>query len=255
MSGERGVFTGDGGSITMLYDTSSQFSDISGYCPINDTGTVAFVANLDTGGAGVFAGDGGTPILIADVSSVPGAVPETNSINLNGLVGVRVIIGQFDYRMLVGDGGPPVTIVDSSGPFTSFSVPILNNTGTAVFKGFLDTGEEGIFAWNNGVINTLVDSNGPFSGDISPPSINSQGVVVFGARLDAGANGIFTWNNGTITTIADTSGFFEGFGVAHINDTGTVAFGAARGGIVGIYTGPDPVADKVIVEGDPLFGS
>src|SRR5690606_5770067 len=45
-------------------------------------------------------------------------------------------------------------------------------------------------------------------------------------------------------------------GGAAINDVGTVAFiaGLDAGGS-GIFTGPDPVGDKVIQTGDPLFGS
>jgi len=61
---------------------------------------------------------------------------------------------------------------------------------------------------------------------------------------------------GPITTIADASGPFSAFGPASINNLGTVAFVAALDtGAIGIFTGVDPVTDKVIMSGDALDGS
>jgi hypothetical protein len=60
------------------------------------------------------------------------------------------------------------------------------------------------------------------------------------------------------TIIADNTGPFRTFGsgLPAINDAGTVAFLASldEGGS-GIFTGPNPVTDKVIATGDSLFGS
>ncbi len=81
--------------------------------------------------------------------------------------------------------------------------------------------------------------------------------MAFGATLDAGGQGIFTGNGGATTTIADTNGPFRAFFSSSINNSGTVAFDAALVPIAsrGIFTGPDPVADRVIGTGDLLFGS
>ena len=48
-----------------------------------------------------------------------------------------------------------------------------------------------------------------------------------------------------------------GFRGPKINDAGTVVFQAQRFGTTdaGIFTGPDPVADRVITQGDALDGS
>ncbi len=60
----------------------------------------------------------------------------------------------------------------------------------------------------------------------------------------------------TFVKIADTSGPYSSLGEPSINDTGTVAFLAGLDAAgPGIFTGPDPAADKVIRTGDPLFGS
>jgi hypothetical protein len=82
---------------------------------------------------------------------------------------------------------------------------------------------------------------------------------VFDAVLDAGGQGLFTDTGmvpNVITTIADTSGPFSNFASTYsINAGGAVAFFATLDtGREGIFTGPDPVANKVIETGDPLFG-
>src|SRR5262249_23047039 len=67
--------------------------------------------------------------------------------------------------------------------------------------------------------------------------------------------GIYVGDGGPITTIA-TQHTYSNFGHPSINDSGTVAFWAQPfNAPMGIFTGPDPVTDKVIRAGDLLFGS
>jgi hypothetical protein len=68
--------------------------------------------------------------------------------------------------------------------------------------------------------------------------------------------GLFTGSGGPFTTIVDSSGPFRNFRGLAINNVGTVGFGANLDtGDSGIFTGPNPVADKVIGTGDSFFGS
>ena len=54
---------------------------------------------------------------------------------------------------------------------------------------------------------------------------------------------------------SDADGLYRTMGNTSFNKKGTVAFWALLdNGIRGIFTGPDPVADKVIATGDLLFG-
>ena len=127
---------------------------------------------------------------------------------------------------MTGNGGPTTTIADSSGPFSSF-----------------------------------------FSGDENPQAsyvLNDSGTVAFVVGLDTGEFdfGLFTGSGGPTTTIADNSGPFSFFGAGgerpgiSLNNSGTLAFLAFLDtGELGIFTGPDPLADEVISLGDPLFGS
>ena len=72
------------------------------------------------------------------------------------------------------------------------------------------------------------------------------------------ASQILIGNGGPLTTYVSNAGPFVGFGIYPIiNNAGVVAFigGLDGTGQSGIFTGPDPAADKVILTGEPLFGS
>jgi len=58
-----------------------------------------------------------------------------------------------------------------------------------------------------------------------------------------------------LTPVADTTGAFVSFGEVDIDNAGSVVFEAyLAGGGRGIFTGPDPVADKIVATGDTLGG-
>jgi hypothetical protein len=121
------------------------------------------------------------------------------------------------------------------------------------FQAFLDAGGSGIFM-GDGTTTTTVVASGTFTALIFPFT-NNGGTVTFLGFLNGGGSGIFSSNGGTLTSIADTSGPFTLFSTPSINDAGVVAFQAFISTGAGIFSGPDPIADKVIATGDPLDGS
>src|SRR5262245_9388021 len=75
-------------------------------------------------------------------------------------------------------------LYDSTGPFNSFSLPMLNNSGAVAFGAEVDTGGSGIFTGNGGpTTTTIVDTNGPFVG-FGDFSFNNAGTVAFEAFVD-----------------------------------------------------------------------
>jgi hypothetical protein len=85
---------------------------------------------------------------------------------------------------------------------------------------------------------------------------NDAGIVAFCADLQAGGSGVFTAASGEIETVVDSSGPFESFRGVLINDAGDLVFCATpSGGALGVFAGPDPVGDRVLSLGPPLFGS
>jgi hypothetical protein len=88
------------------------------------------------------------------------------------------------------------------------------------------------------------------------PAMNDAGTLVFCASLRAGGSGIFSASRGEIEPVIDERAPFESFRGALIDGDGVIAFYAtARGGTLGVFTGPDPNADRLLAMGAPLLGS
>jgi hypothetical protein len=250
----EGIFTSNGGSLTTITDTSGSLGFL--LTPsINNSGTVAFKASFDGGtlngvgpGVGIFTGNGGPLTTISLDADASGILVSNPAINDSGTV---TFADNESGDIFTGSGGPLTLITNANG-----GNPTINNQGTVavVVPG------ASLLTFNDGATTTIANTSGSFdslSGDGSP--INNNGTVAFKAflDLDTGAEGIFTSSGGPLTTIADTSGPFSSFiGSPAINDQGTVAFfaGLDAGG-AGIFTGPDPIADKVIATGDTFLGS
>ncbi len=169
----------------------------------------------------------------------------------------------FDEGTFVSDGSKIRTIylASTSQFLDTDSRRSINDAGQIAFVEDLDDFTSGIFRFDPGDgFVTIVDENSPVVDFATTPQLNNAGVVVFHAFLDAGGEeAIMTGSGGALTTIADTTGPFGSFafGGPSINDSGEVAFGASldRAFATGIYTGPDPVADRVIAPGDMLDGA
>jgi hypothetical protein len=151
--------------------------------------------------------------------------------------------------MFTGSGGPLTTILEVSEGAGTFGGPSLNNSGVVAFPFTAPGMPRTILTGSGGPLTpsaSLFEMNGI--------CINNAGTVSFSA------DGVYTGSGGPLTRIVDDS-LFAFFLRTSINDRGGVAFhGDLRApgiglNISGIFTGPDPVADKVIAEGDPLFGS
>ena len=262
-AGGNGIFIGNGAATTTIADTNGPFSFVYSDFSFNNQGTVAFAANVDAGGIGIFVGNGGATSTIADTTGSFSSV-FSPSINDEGRVAFQVLLDTSGEGVFTGNGGEFTPIVGTSDNFVRFSSSDINAEGTVVYRTLQPSnGTDSLSTYSNGVVTTVVDNSGPFSsfGDLylDNPSLNDAGTVAFGASLDAGGSGIFTKNNGVISTIADTTGPFARFNFnPSINNSGDVAFLASLDADIrgeGIFTGADPIADKVIATGDSLFGS
>jgi hypothetical protein len=275
-TGGQGIFTGSGGATTTIAiaDGSGPPGTLGTFQSppaLNDEGTVAFTAFLSTGvprsfsGGGLFTSNGGATTFIADSNLQPAFFLGNPAINNEGTIAIIASSpGGAGDRLFTVSGGATTLIADSSGPFSGFGSTEINDAGTVAFFASRDEGGNGIFTTNGGAITTVADSSGLF-GFLLGSAINNAGTVAFSAFRDfqdflegGGGGGIFTSSGGVTTLIADNTGPFRTFGsgLPAINDAGTVAFLASldEGGS-GIFTGPNPVTDKVIATGDSLFGS
>jgi hypothetical protein len=263
--GGVGIFTGTGRSITTIADTSTTLGFGSDGVASNDAGTVAFPSGVKAGGAGVFAGNGGPIVTIAETGS--GAFVAIGSpVSINDLGTVAFLASATSPAtegIFVGAGGPVTTLYDdrTGSPFFTFGSPAINDHGIVAFlAGTRNSGGSGgIFAGAGAPAVTKIADETDNLLALNGVDINNIGTVAFHAKFKtSGGQGIFTGNGGPVTTIADTSGAFSGFPgeSPSINSNGEVVFIATlTGGGIGVFSGPDPVSDKVIETGDPLFGS
>lgn len=170
-SGETGIFASYGGTITAIAQSSDDFSNfypglagsalgrgdgpygILSSTSINDFGTVAFSANLDTGSKGIFIGNQEGTKTIASIGS---EFNTFGSANINNAGTVAFLAG-LD--------------ADSNGQLES----------------------SGIYTYKNGEVTALFDTdNGIFSSFGSDAALNDKGMVAFLGTLNTGETGIFT---------------------------------------------------------------
>ncbi len=159
-----------------------------------------------------------------------------------------------------GNGGSLTTVADTSGIFSFFNQPaVINDANVVAFQANLKDGRTGVFTIKDGSITTVADNTNPSFDGFGEVGINNAGTVVFTASLGGGVDGLFTSDGETITPIADTNGPFSQLFRPAINHNNEVVFGAilngeSQNGLAdGIFTGSDPIADKVIGVGDSLY--
>jgi hypothetical protein len=256
-AGGSGVFTGDGGVATTIADASGAYASfVPPRLDINNSGVVAFTANLDAGGTGVYTSAGGATTTIATigVGSFSGVgLPAINDSGVVSFRGGKLPTTAGIYR---GDGGAITTIIETSlSSFLGLHSSI-NDNGTVAFQSSAGI-VAGVYTGVGGLSTTIADSSGQLD-SFSDPAINISGQAAFRALSDSGGRGIYVSDGGPSAKIADDGGVFSDFSPrTAINDSGKVIFQATfdSDGSRGLYTGADPVADKVIHEGDALFGS
>ena len=257
--GSNGVFKGNGGPITSIALSSGPVFSLVAGGSINSAGTVAFVGQLDAGGSGIFTGNGGSLTAIATTSQGFAAFGPPR-MNDDARIVFGASLGGGNNGIFLRGAGPATTVALESGPtFSSLGDSSVNAFGTVAFHAALESGSTGVFTGSGGPITTIGLAQTPGG---NTPSINDLGTVVFaadpiGADLSVAAR-ILLGNGGPIMTYVSNAGPFSAFGIYPIvNNFGMVAFlgGLDSTGQGGIFAGPDPGADKVILTGESLFGS
>jgi hypothetical protein len=259
-NGVQTLLTGRGGALTKIADTAGPNRFIAGW-DVNRNGVVAYQVGFDhdtvipgIAATGVFTGNGKTNRLVAKsggrIFSVGGA-----AINDRGQVALSTASEPFGGVTTVVTRYPDRLIAVSSD--ANLAAGDVNNQGVVAFSTF--TVEDRMFIGSGGKPTVIAETEGTnlllFQ---SSPRINESGVVAFNARLDSGGVGVFTANNPGVRKIVDNvTGPFAGLGLGNpaINNRGVVAFDANKFEFRAIYTGTDPIADRVIQTGDPLDGS
>ena len=214
-NGETGIYsTTRGGATTTIADTSGPLSNFynggffvtrnanpfSAYTlpDINDQGTVAFNATLDTGGRGIFTGNGQQTTKIADTSE-GFTYFSSPSINDSGTLAFNAGLNTGDSAIFASTDGKLTTIADTSGSFSSFRSDVaINELGKVAFLADLDNNSRGLFTGSKDLGFKEVIAVGDTLGGstvtqlrISRNGLNDAGQIAFDAVLADGSQSIF----------------------------------------------------------------
>jgi hypothetical protein len=256
----QGIFRGSGGPLTPIADNAGSLNFIGRLPSINNAGEVAFAATVTGGNEQIYRGSGGPLVTIAETTGSPKFFAFNTSLNNVGSVAFQAELDNFEEGLFHGNGGPVTTVfTTSTSPFNvSFGSPSINDAGQIAFQAGRDVGDGGIFRFDpaTNTFATIVTDTGTFSTPDDRPSMNAAGRVAFQSLINGGTGeGIFLGDGGPVVTIADSSGAFQFFARPSLNDAGQVAFSATLDdNREGLFDGPDPVADRILVAGQTFDG-
>lgn len=260
----QGIFTGNGGQIKTIADTNGtngSFYDL--YTPsINDAGTVVFEDDPNSNTSIIYSSSDQGNIIPIQYNSII----YYGAINNKGQTVYRKDLdptGKVNGIVVSTPGQNDIQIANNINLFSFLDYPVINDAGIVAFGGsFKGENSQGIFKGNGGLLTDIASRySNPYLDILNVLSIaiNNQGTVGFIADTGFGTQqkrGIYTGSGGALTLIADETFYDFSNSELSINDSGIVAFDAKlKSGGYGIFTGHNPVKDKVIATGDSLFGS
>jgi PEP-CTERM motif-containing protein len=233
---------------------------------INDFGQVAF---RDAPVSGVFnavRGSGGALTVIGPENRFLPAIDDSG--NVTFAEGSNAL-GSQTYGIYSGNGGALTTILPTAAvggdQYTSeFEGFATSHNGIIAYEQYPSssaTSGQQIMTYQSGARKVITTLSTDLGSGVESLAVNNSGMVEIDGSLSSNDAGIFLGNGTTFTTaFVDTAQFFsDAAGPASINNLNEIAFQASYlpGGssFNGIYTGQDPVQDKVIQTGDALGGS
>ena len=257
--GRTGVFCGDGASVGPVYLDGAAGPVVS-HPDIDSAGNVCFYveARVPVKSA-VLHVDRATKRVrtLAEVGEVFQRIGPLGPTMIDGAVAFRADTWAGDCGAFLARDDEVVRIADTRGAFLEFDgLPVLDGAGRVVFRATLNDEAEVIAASIGGPQVLLVATGNRFFSVGRFPAVNSAGTVVFAATLQGGGTGIFALEGGELRTVIDGTGAYESFRGGLVWDDGAVVFYAnPHGGPLGIFRGPDPVADCLLIKGQALFGT
>ncbi len=224
--------------------TGRTISQIVTQPAINDAGTVVFHVTMDNGWRALLTWSGGP--LVAVTRGDTGINPTSNRPDINN-TGTVAFLGGGGIYVVPADGSAAPTLIPS--PFGVNALAI-NDSGVIAYR---ISGTETTFSTTNGTTTTTIFTG---TGVFSQPSIGNNGTVIF---LGGGPSvrSVYTYD-GTLHAVASApSANFSLLDVnaaPSVNADGSFLFYARTATDIGLFSGPDPVADGVVFQSAALDG-
>ena len=169
-------------------------------------------------------------------------------INSRGAVVFRADLDDSRQGVFVSDGQRVIAVALTGERFVSLGAfPTQNDDGTVVFCGV----ERPAGVMGAGV---LRGPQAPSPAFWSGQGFNPPGAA--GGAAQASGGGVFIARDGHVSRALDTNGPFESFHGALIDGMGRIVFYATpRGAALGVFTGPDADASRLVSLGMELYGA
>lgn len=251
--GTRGIYIGDGQTLTEVVTTAGSFSAFRGHPVMSKSGKIAFLAVLGDGHEVYIVGNP----EIAELRFKKDRFDELGPIVINDrdMVAFKAKpVSKRDdrKRLFLHVEGVQKEVPQSS--HSQLDIPSLNNNGAIAFS----LGDE-VWISDGSTSRKILDQRGDHI-LYSRPVINDSETVLVQAvasRKKGEVEKLLLRIQGERKDIiASTNGAFRDFFNHHaINNHGAIAFTARLdSGHEGLFTGGDPERDKVIVRGDLFLG-
>jgi hypothetical protein len=258
VEGMEGIYRTDGSSLTTVVDTTGQIQSFQRYS-VNNFGEVAGVATLDSGVQAIYMADGIQTTIISEAGGEIRGFGAVTDINDSGQVAYHAILDATGKRMVMRYDGESITemTIQESEIVPDLNGIAINESGHVAFEAALAHRTTGICLADGTNVSVLTSMNLDTDGYLIKPdvSMNANGKIAFYATSASGSV-VFALENQDPKAFVDTQGSFKSFVFPLINDADQIIFeGTLDDGPWGIFSGPDPLQDKVIKKGDVIGGT
>ena len=198
-------------TITTIADTTSAFTDFpDAAATINNSGTVAYKAEVSSSNLNIYSSASGTPIITNQLYASEPVISDSGTVAIAMDDGAGV--------MGVYNGTLGSFIIDNTGSiYEDFSDVAINSSDTVAFVGEFNSGVDFAIA-KTPPLSALADTTGTFS-DFGDSGINDSGTVMYIARFDTGSTASL-YSSASATPIFSTTNILT----AAINNNETIAY-------------------------------
>lgn len=254
-SGGSGVFVGDGDGVDDVVAPPT-VTRVTSHPDLDGRGATSFYGELAGGGPAVLLHRDGEVALIASQASGFVAVgPAGPTMNAAGAVAFRACRAPGRPGVFLWSGGVTSVLAETGDEWSGFEgLPVVGEDGAVVVRADRPDGVAGIYSFSSGLLRVVAETGERFGTLARFPTLGWDGSVAFAATLPGG-EGVVVVAGARGTTIVDETGAYESFRGVLRSGEAVVRLATPRGEALGLFSGPDPVRDRVLAIGDPLLGS
>ncbi|MGE3727168.1 MAG: choice-of-anchor tandem repeat NxxGxxAF-containing protein [Candidatus Sericytochromatia bacterium] len=258
-AGGSGLYLAQANAVHCLFESDlGPFSHFYSHPDLNQSQALCFYAVLPNRVAGVYLSEGKQLTPLAETGKTFEEIgPLGPTLNTHGEVAFRANLKNGQVGIFKASAQHGLSEIAKTGEcFSGFQgLPVIKASGEVLFRADLNNGKAGLFYWHGGKITPLILTGERFSQLGAFPDWSAEGQVVFAAMLHSGESGIFRLQadqpSQTLKQIFSIESGFSHFRGALVNDAGKIIFFATpKGGQLGLFTGPDPVQNKLLGIGD-----